>query len=114
MLPDNGVAEAAHQGRIKTRPGENLATMHDAAGWETTPSCCKFAMLTIAPDQTTLPSNVWPMQGYRGPVRRFCSCRSPCAMLRQHTEDAIMNDLFDIMQTTRSMRRLKRIPCPTS
>ncbi len=28
------------------------------------------------------------------------------------TEDAIMNDLFDIMQTTRSMRRLKPDPVP--
>jgi nitroreductase len=31
---------------------------------------------------------------------------------RLHTEDAIMNDLFDIMQTTRSMRRLKPDPVP--
>jgi nitroreductase len=114
VLPDNGVAKAPHQGsQIKTEPGQHEHDTTRQAGRRRHRYLQVRRCPTVAPDQATLPSNVSPMQGYGDPAPSGSAPATPCAMLsRQHTEDAIMNDLFDIMQTTRSMRRLKPDPVP--
>ena len=49
----------------------------------------------------------------RPQAARFCSCRIlGYAGGDRDTEDEDMDDLFEIMQTTRSMRRLKPDPVP--